>query len=214
MIPEALPPKGTVYYHFRKWSKDCTWHNLNEQLTKMVRVAAGREEKPSAGSIDSQTVKSGEVAESRGYDAGKKITGRKRHILVDTEGLLLKVKVTPANVQDRDGAKILLSEFKHESLFQRLHLIWADGIYRGKLIDWVFQTLSLLLCIVTRPKGSKGFVLLKRRWVVERTFGWFNHFRRLSKDYEQQTENSEAMIYAAMCRLMLKRLARRQTLAS
>ena len=208
MLPHDFPPKDSVYYHYNKWRKDGTWQALNDKLVQKVRCSAGREETPSAAIIDSQSVKTSRSAENCGYDAGKKVTGHKRHCLVDTMGLLLLVLVTTADVQDRDGAKQLFTMLKTHLFYQRLHRIWADGSYAGKLIAWVQETLTLLLDIVRRPKGSKTFVLLKRRWVVERTFGWMSHYRRLSKDYEQQTQSSEAMIYAAMCHLMIRRLAK------
>jgi len=151
-------------------------------------------------------VKTTEVPGVRGYDAGKKVKGRKRHILVDTIGLLLMVVVHAANIQDRDGAKLVLTKVKGR--FPRLQLIWADGGYAGKLVDWVKTVCHLVLDIVERPKGMKGFQVLPRRWVVERTFGWLGRYRRLSKDYEELPETSEAMIYAAMIHLMVRRLAR------
>ena len=137
--------------------------------------------------------------------AGKKVNGRKRHILVDTMGLLLIVLVHAANIQDRDGAKLLFSKVK--CCFSRLRLIWADGGYAGKLVDWVVLTCGFLLEIVKRSDDVKGFVVLPRRWVVERTFAWLGRYRRLSKDYEQLPQTSESMIYAAMVNLMVRRLA-------
>lgn len=212
MLPHDLPPKDSVYYHFSKWRKNGVWQAINDSLVQQVRQAEGREALPSAAALDAQSVKTGHSAETRGYDAGKKVTGRKRHILVDTLGLLLFVLVTEASTQDRDGAKQLLAAFKKETFYQRMQRIWADGSYRGQLIEWVQEKLSIVLEAIVRPKGSKGFVLLRRRWVVERTFGWFAHYRRLDKDYEQQTANSEAFIYIAMIRLMLNRLAMTETL--
>jgi putative transposase len=142
----------------------------------------------------------------RGYDAAKKVNGRKRHLLVDTLGLLLAVVVHAADIQDREGAKLVLEKIKH--LLPRLQLIWADGGYAGQLVEWVQHACGWLLEIVRRPKGVKGFVALPRRWVVERTFGWFNRYRRLSKDCELLTETGEAMIYLAITHIMVRRLAR------
>ena len=139
-----------------------------------------------------------------GYDAGKKINGRKRHLVVDTLGLVLAVVVHSAAIQDRDGAKLVLEKMK--GLFPRLRLIWADGGYAGKLIEWVAEAGQWVLEIVKRNDDVKGFVVLPRRWVVERTFGWLGRYRRLSKDYEQLPESSENMIYIAMTNLMLRRL--------
>ena len=204
MLPHDLPPWQTVYHYFRQWRGDGTWECMNQTLRIRLRVADGREAEPSAAILDSQSVKTTDVKGIRGYDAGKKVKGRKRHILVDTMGLLLMVLVHAANIQDRDGAKLLLNKVKH--CFSRLRLIWADGGYKGKLIDWVSNTHGWILEIVKRDKDVKGFQVLPRRWVVERTFAWLGGYRRLSKDYEVLTETSEAMIYAAMVHLMVRRL--------
>jgi len=182
MLPHDFPPWKTVYHYFRLWRKEGTWEHINAALRTGLREADGREPEPSAAILDSQSVKTTDVKGVRGYDAGKKVKGRKRHILVDTLGLLLVVVVHAANIQDRDGAKCVLE--KARQLFSRLQLIWA------------------------RAPNVKGFQVLPRRWVVERTFGWLGQYRRLSKDYEVLTETSEAMIYAAMSHLMVRRLAR------
>jgi len=141
---------------------------------------------------------------ARGYDAGKKIKGRKRHIIVDTLGLLLAIVVHPANIQDRDGAKLVLAKLVGQ--FSRLKLIWADGGYAGKLIEWTQEVGHWILEIVKRSDDVTGFQILPKRWIVERTFAWFGRHRRLSKDYETLTESSEAIIYLAMIHLMLRRL--------
>jgi putative transposase len=212
MLPHDLPPWKTVYHYFRLWRSDGTWQRINAALYAELRKTDGREPEPSAAILDSQSVKTTDVKGMRGYDAGKKIKGRKRHILVDTLGLLLMVVVHTADIQDRDGAKLVLRKAKQ--YFSRLRLIWADGGYTGTLIGWVKDTCGWMLEIVKRDPGVKGFQVLPRRWVVERTFGWLSQYRRLSKDYEVLTETSEAMIYAAMVHLMVRRLGRRPQIAS
>ena len=195
MLPKDYPKWQSVYYYFRRWWDDGRWQRIHDTLRAEVRRQAGRHEHPTAGCLDSQSVKTGHTPQGiRGFDGGKLITGRKRHILVDTCGLLLAVVVTSAAVQDRDGARLLVHKL-------------AGFCKKLRLIDWVAQKFSFRLKLVQRPIGQKGFVLLARRWLVERTFSWFGLHRRLSKDYERLPQSSEAFIYIAMTRLMLRRLA-------
>jgi putative transposase len=207
MMPHDFPPWPTVYSHFRKWRKAGLWEAINAMLRVEVRHSEGREASPSAAIIDSQSVKTTAVKGERGYDAGKQVNGRKRHLIVDTLGLVLCVIVTAASVQDRDGAKQVFQTI--QGRFPRLKLIWADGGYRGQLIDWVKTKFNWLLEIVQRNADVAGFQVLPRRWVVERTLGWLGNYRRLSKDYECLTQTSETFIYLASSHIMLRRLARK-----
>ncbi len=204
-IPNDFPPWRTVYGYFQAWQNEGIWYRIHETLRSDVRKKKERRHKhPTAGSLDSQSVKTTAVPSSRGFDAGKKIMGRKRHILVDTLGLVIAVVVTTACVQDRDGLKKLLRSFGVHR--KKLRKIWVDGGYRGQILEWIKKRFRYCLEVVLRSDEQKGFVVLPRRWVVERTFAWLNNHRRLSKDYERFTKTSETMIQIAMMRLMLRRL--------
>jgi putative transposase len=209
MLPTNLPPWQTVYGYYRRWLKAGLWTTINAALVRQVRTQAGREAEPSAAVMDSQSVKTSEGGEARGVDVHKQTPGRKRHIVVDTLGLLLLVVVHSASLQDAAGGQLVLQrlfERIKRSKFNRwcrLKLIWVDGAY-ASLIATARKLFGWRLDVVRRPDGAKGFQVLPHRWVVERTFGWLGRYRRLARDYEHTTESSEAMVYLASIRRTLK----------
>ena len=203
-LPHDFPKWKTVYTIFWRWRRDGVWQRIHEALCRRVRKQSGKKPTPSVAIVDSQSIRTAEGGEERGYDAGKKITGRKRHLAVDTLGLVWAVVVHGAYWQDHDGACLV---FQKLTVFGRLRVLFADSAYgRNGLPQWVKETFGWILQTVLRPVGTKGFVVLPKRWIVERTFAWLARYRRHSKDYERNTESSEAMIYLSMINLMSRRL--------
>jgi transposase len=208
-LPTDFPPWSTVYNYFAGWEAAGVTQDVLDGLRDRLRLREGRAAAPSAAIIDSASVKAAETvgAASRGYDAGKKINGRKRHIAVDTLGLLLCILVTAASVQDRDGAKPLLELLA--ASFRRIRLVWADGGYAGKLVVWATEHFRLRLQVVKRSDDATGFVVLPRRWVVERTLAWIARHRRCVRDYERLPTHHEAMVRWSMIRITSQRLSKK-----
>jgi transposase len=209
-VPGDFPKWQTVYHYFRAWRIDGTWIQSMDGLRTWVRVSQGRAASPSEAIIDSQSVKTAAMlAEEIGFDAGKLIHGRKRFTAVDTLGLVLRAFVCAANITEREGDKTVLQRVKDMGVpVRRIHTIWVDGGFDGEpFMKGVMDTLSWIVEVVLRPQGAQGFILLPKRWVVERTFGWLMGCRRLAHDYEVLPETSETLIYIAMIRIMLRRLA-------
>jgi putative transposase len=204
-LPKDLPPHKTVYHYFNTWSKNGMWETINAALREQVRRKKYKKKtEPTVGIIDSQSVKNTHIPCESDYDGGKKINGIKRHLLTDTLGLLLTIVVHPANIQDRDGAKLVLKKAK--KLFSRIKKVFSDQGYAGKLVDWTKQKIGWALEVVKRE--GKGFVILPKRWIVERTNSWICKARRLDRNYEQLSRNGEAMVYVTMIHVMAKQLAR------
>ena len=206
-LPHDFPPWRTVYGFFRRWANTGVIAHVRDQLRQQIRVRMGRCPHPVTAVLDSQSVKAAETAGkgTRGFDAGKKINGRKRHLVTDTKGLPISVLVTGAHLQDRDAAREVLVRLKltHPELVQ----VWADGGYAGELVDWAARTLGIAIRISKRPPGATGFVVLRKRWVVERTLSWMMRARRNTRDYERLLQHSEAHVTWALIRVMAKRLA-------
>ena len=208
-LPKTFPKWKTVYTNFRRWRENGTWRKMHDALCRLVRKKQGKKPTPSVGIIDSCSVRTVEVGgEQRGYDAAKNVSGRKRHIIVDTLGLIMAIVVHAANIQDQDGAKLVIQELGDR--FRRLLVIFADSAYaRCGLPEWVKAVFGWVLQPVLKPVDVKGFVVLPKRWIVERTFAWINKFRRNSKDYERNPASSVAMVHIAMIARMLNNLKNR-----
>jgi len=205
-LPHDFPKWKTVYNNFLIWRNDGTWQRIHDALVCQVRKAVGKKPTPTAAIIDSSTVGTTEVGGAqRGYDAGKKINGRKRHIVVDTLGLILSVVVHAASIQDQDGAKLALQNIRHFA--RRLKVIFGDSVYkRSGLPEWVQAELDCILQPILRPVDVDGFVVLPKRWIVERTFAWLKKYRRHGRDFERNPESSVALIHVAMMKNMLNML--------
>lgn len=210
-LPHDFPHWGTVYGYYYRWSRNGFWAFVHNWLVKKTRISEKRHPLPSAASIDSQSIKTSCGGEAIGYDGGKKIRGRKRFILVDTLGLVLGVYVCGANISEKAGAKELLKQLKKErsgrSLCGQIQKVWVDGGYRGvDLINWVKNLWNWIWEVTLRSDNKKGFVVIPKRWVVERSFGWMVQSRRLARDYEKTTQSSTSFIHIAMIRIMLNRI--------
>ena len=203
MLPHDFPPWQSVYCHYRKWCINETCFLIHNSLHQKTRINAGKDPEPTVAMIDSQSVRTTELAETRGFDGHKKIKGHKRHVAADTLGIPLVVKVTDANTSDIKTAYSLLENVFF--WFFSIQLIFADGGYRGNLARWLWNKFQCKPDVVINLRG-KGFQVLPKRWIVERTFSWFGWYRRLNIDYERKTKHSENMIYIAMIQLMLKRI--------
>jgi putative transposase len=203
LLPKDFPKWQLVYYYFRKWTGEGLIEEIHDTLRGVIRKNMGKEESPSLGLLDSQSVKTQSMTTEKAYDGNKKINGRKRHIITDTLGLIMVIVIHCANIQDRAGARKVIEELRYK--YPRLKKILADQGYTGDLINWVMQFFGWTVEIVKKVAGISGFNVLPKRWIVERTFGWLSFQRRLVRDYEQKIECSQSFVYIAMIRIMLNR---------
>lgn len=205
MIPKDFPKWELVYYYFRKWDADGLVEEVHDEIHQQIRKTMGKEASPSLGLMDSQSVKSSSMTVEKGFDGNKMLTGRKRHIITDTLGFLMGIVVHNANINDRSGAKLLLERVRGK--YPRLKKVLVDQGYTGvDLANWIFSSFGWMMVVVAKVVGLSGFHVLPKRWIVERTFGWFNFQRRLAKDYELIPSCSEAMVRLSMIRIMLNKI--------